>query len=59
MVGLRWLYPGMRLKRWFFLMAFAVTGLVMGFSGFLGRRLHGVHYNSAGGHGIFGKSEAP
>ncbi|MGH7739457.1 MAG: gluconeogenesis factor YvcK family protein, partial [bacterium] len=45
MLGMRWLYPGMRLKRWFFLMAVAVLGLGMGFSGILGRRLHGVHYN--------------
>ncbi|HET9870451.1 MAG TPA: gluconeogenesis factor YvcK family protein, partial [bacterium] len=45
MPRLRWLYPGMRLKRWFLLMAFSVLGLAMGFSGLLGRRLHGVHYN--------------
>jgi uncharacterized cofD-like protein len=45
MLGLRWLYPGMGLKRWFFLMAGAVLGLGLGFSGILGRRLHGVHYN--------------
>ncbi len=47
MFGFRWLYPGMRLKRWFFLIALSIVVLYMGFSGNMGRRLRGIHYHSS------------
>jgi uncharacterized cofD-like protein len=46
MLGFRWFYPGMRLKRWFLLMALAAGILAMGFSGILGRQLVGIHYHT-------------
>lgn len=47
MFGLRWLYPGMRLKRWFFLIALSIVVLYMGVSGDIGRRLKGIHYHTS------------
>lgn len=40
----RWLYPGMRLKRWFFLIGFSFAVLLVGFSGLVGRQVTGVRY---------------
>jgi uncharacterized cofD-like protein len=45
MIRFRWLYPGMRLKRWFILMALAVVVLVVGFSGVMSQHTMGIHYN--------------
>ncbi|HUO58689.1 MAG TPA: gluconeogenesis factor YvcK family protein [bacterium] len=45
--GFRWLYPGMRLKRWFFLVALSVVVLMVGFSGFMSQHFSGVHYRPA------------
>lgn len=44
MLGFRWLYPGMRLKRWFFLIGLSLVVLVVGFSGLMSQHLTGVHY---------------
>jgi uncharacterized cofD-like protein len=32
----KWLYPGIRIKRWLFLLVFSVVVIVVGFSGFFG-----------------------
>lgn len=45
-MSLRWLYPGMRLKRWFFLMLVGLLVLLFGFSGVMGDRLSGFHYQT-------------
>jgi len=42
----RWLYPGMRLKRWFSLMVLSVLVLGLGFSGLMGERLAGFHLHT-------------
>lgn len=47
MFGLRWLYPGMRLKRWFFLLFLSVIVFYIGISGGMGRRLTGIHYHTS------------
>ncbi len=44
MMGFRWLYPGIRLKRWFFLIAFSLVVLVVGFSGVMSQHMSGVHW---------------
>src|SRR5258708_38160637 len=44
MLGFRWLYPGMRLKRWFFLIALSVVVLIVGFTGIMSQHITGVHY---------------
>lgn len=46
MLGWRWLYPGMRLKRWFFLIALSVFLLVAGFSGLMGHLFAGFHLHT-------------
>ena len=43
MLGLRWLYPGVRLKRWFFLIALSVIVLFVGFSGIMSQHTGGIH----------------
>ncbi len=45
-MSFRWLYPGMRLKRWFFLMFLSVIVLGIGFSGLMGNQLTGFHYHT-------------
>ncbi len=45
MIGFRWLYPGIRLKRWFFLLALSVIVLMVGLSGTMSRYTSGLHYN--------------
>jgi uncharacterized cofD-like protein len=47
MLGFRWLYPGMRLKRWFFLLFFSVVVLIVGFSGIMSQHVTGVHFRPA------------
>jgi len=47
MLGFRWLYPGMRLKRWFLLIALAIFVLIVGFSGLMSAHVQGVHYRPA------------
>ncbi len=47
MLGFRWLYPGIRLKRWFFLIALSVGVLFVGFAGFMSQHMSGVHYRTA------------
>jgi uncharacterized cofD-like protein len=44
MLGWRWLYPGMRLKRWFLLIALSMVVLVVGFSGLMSQHMGGIHY---------------
>jgi len=44
MLGFRWLYPGIRLKRWFFLIGLSLVVLVVGFSGIMSRHMGGIHY---------------
>ncbi len=44
MLGWRWLYPGMRLKRWFFLIGLSLVVFIVGFSGLMSQRVVGVHY---------------
>jgi len=44
MVGFRWLYPGIRLKRWFFLIALSLVVLFVGFSGIMSQHMSGVHW---------------
>lgn len=44
MLGFRWLYPGMRLKRWIFLIALSVIVLLVGSSGIMSQHMGGVHY---------------
>src|SRR5690349_18946664 len=46
MLGWRWLYPGMRLKRWFFLIALSILLLIAGFSGLMGHLFAGVHLHT-------------
>ena len=43
MLGWRWLYPGMRVKRWFILIFFSVVVLVLGFMGFMSPHMSGIH----------------
>lgn len=45
-MSFRWLYPGMKLKRWFFLILISVLSLLLGFSGIMGHRLAGFHYHT-------------
>jgi uncharacterized cofD-like protein len=42
---LRWLYPGIRLKRWLLLMALSLVVLGVGFSGLMSQHTAGIHYN--------------
>ncbi len=44
MLWWRWLYPGMRLKRWFILIFGCVIVFMVGFSGFMSQHISGVHY---------------
>ncbi len=44
MLGFRWLYPGMRLKRWFFLIALSVVVLIVGFTGIMSQHIKFVDY---------------
>jgi uncharacterized cofD-like protein len=44
MLGFRWLYPGIRLKRWFLLIALSLVVLVVGFSGIMSRHTGGIHF---------------
>ncbi len=39
----RWLYPGMRLKRWFFLIGLAIVVFIVGFSGLMSAHVQGIH----------------
>src|ERR1700677_1139714 len=39
----RWLYPGMRLKRWFFLIGLAIVVFIVGFSGLMSAHVSGIH----------------
>jgi hypothetical protein len=41
----RWLYPGIRLKRWFLLMVLSLVILGVGFSGIMSQHTSGIHYN--------------
>jgi len=41
----RWLYPGIRLKRWFLLMVLSLVVLGVGFSGLMSQHTTGIHYN--------------
>ncbi len=41
----RWLYPGIRLKRWFLLMILSLVLLGVGFSGIMSQHISGIHYN--------------
>ncbi len=41
----RWLYPGIRLKRWFLLMVLSLVLLGVGFSGLMSQHTAGIHYN--------------
>jgi uncharacterized cofD-like protein len=43
MLGLRWLYPGMGLKRWFLLIGLSVVVLLIGFSGLPSQYTGGIH----------------
>jgi uncharacterized cofD-like protein len=43
MLGWRWLYPGMRLKRWILLLLLAIIVLFAGFSGIMSRYTSGIH----------------
>ncbi len=42
--GLRWLYPGIGLKRWFFLIGLSVIVLIVGFSGLMSQHMAGIHW---------------
>ena len=44
MLGLRWLYPGMGLKRWFALLVLSLLVLVVGFSGLMSQHTGGIHW---------------
>ena len=44
MAGWRWLYPGMRLKRWFFLIGLSLLVFIVGFTGIMSHHMVGVHY---------------
>ena len=41
----RWLYPGIRLKRWFLLTILSLVVLGVGFSGVMSQHTTGIHYN--------------
>jgi uncharacterized cofD-like protein len=43
MPAFRWLYPGLRLKRWFFLIALSIVVLYVGFSGIMSQHTGGIH----------------
>lgn len=43
----RWLYPGMRLKRWFFLIGMALFVFIVGFSGLMSEHISGIHVRPA------------
>jgi uncharacterized cofD-like protein len=43
MLGWRWLYPGMRLKRWIFLLILGMFVLYVGISGIMSRHTSGIH----------------
>lgn len=43
----RWLYPGMRLKRWFFLIVMAIIVFIVGFSGLMSEHISGIHVRPA------------
>jgi uncharacterized cofD-like protein len=43
----RWLYPGMRLKRWFVLIGMAIFVFIVGFSGLMSEHISGIHVRPA------------
>jgi uncharacterized cofD-like protein len=43
----RWLYPGMRLKRWFVLIGMALFVFIVGFSGLMSEHISGIHVRPA------------
>jgi len=43
----RWLYPGMRLKRWFILIGMAIVVFYVGFSGLMSEHISGIHVRPA------------
>jgi uncharacterized cofD-like protein len=43
----RWLYPGMKLKRWFFLIGLAIIVFIVGFSGLMSAHVSGIHLRPA------------
>lgn len=47
MKAIKWLYPGMRLKRWFFLLALAMVVLVVGAVGVVGRNVSGIRWHTS------------
>jgi uncharacterized cofD-like protein len=44
MPAFRWLYPGLRLKRWIFLILASMVVLYIGFSGVMSQHTGGLHY---------------
>jgi uncharacterized cofD-like protein len=47
MPGFRWLYPGLRFKRWIFLIILSMVVLYVGFSGVMSAHTGGIHLRPA------------